>query len=288
MPAFPHHPPSAARAGICLKSEHYSALEQARPSVGFLEVHSENYFGDGGQPLHWLEHFRRDHALSLHGVGLSLGSADGLDAKHLDKLKRLVDRVEPALVSEHLCWGRIAGRHANDLLPLPYNDEALAVVCRHVQQVQETLGREILVENVSSYLGFTDSMMSEAQFVAAVAERTGCSILLDVNNIHVNAVNHGSDATAFLNAMPAAQVREIHLAGFDELEGSNGALLIDTHGRQVADAVWILYAQALQRFGPVPTLIEWDTDIPELPVLLAEAGKATTLLNQHVARATTA
>lgn len=291
MPAalsFPRLAPSASRAGICLKSEHYSALAALAPAVGFLEVHSENYFGDGGQPLHWLEQFRRDHAISLHGVGLSLGSADGLDANHLGKLKRLVARMEPALVSEHLCWGRIAGRHANDLLPLPYNDEALAVVCRHVQQVQETLGREILVENVSSYLGFADSMMSEAEFVAAVAARTGCGILLDVNNIHVNAVNHGADAKAFLNAMPAAQVREIHLAGFDELEGSAGTLLIDTHGRQVADAVWALYAEALRRFGPVPTLIEWDTDVPELPVLLAEAGKATSLLNEYGARTTAA
>jgi uncharacterized protein (UPF0276 family) len=278
----PPHLPSASRAGIGLRSDHYRAFDAARPAVGFIEVHSENYFGDGGQPLDWLLRFRQDYAVSLHGVGLSLGSADGLDPVHLARLKRLVDRVQPALVSDHLCWGRVAGSHLNDLLPLPHTVEALAVVCRHVDQVQTLLGREFLVENVSSYLRFSDDPLGEAQFMAEVARRTGCGLLLDVNNIHVNAVNHGRDAQDFLQAIPPAAVREIHLAGFDRLEDdAQPAILIDTHGTPVCDEVWTLYQAALQRIGPVPTLIEWDTDIPALPVLLAEAERATRLLARH-------
>lgn len=278
----PPHLPSASTAGIGLRSDHYRAFDAARPAVGFIEVHSENYFGDGGQPLDWLLRFRQDYAVSLHGVGLSLGSADGLDPVHLARLKRLVDRVQPALVSDHLCWGRVAGSHLNDLLPLPHTAEALAVVCRHVDQVQTLLGREFLVENVSSYLRFSDDPLCEAQFMAEVARRTGCGLLLDVNNIHVNAVNHGRDAQDFLQAIPPAAVREIHLAGFDRLEDdAQPAILIDTHGTPVCDEVWTLYQAALQRIGPVPTLIEWDTDIPALPVLLAEAERATRLLACH-------
>ena len=276
--------PDPLLAGIGLRSDHYRAFDAMRPAVGFLEVHSENYYGDGGQPLDWLTRFRRDYAVSLHGVGLSLGSADGLDLRHLDRLARLVDRIEPALVSDHLCWGRIAGTHLNDLLPLPYNDEALAVVCRHVDAVQSRLGRQFLVENVSSYLAWQDSTREEADFVAEVARRTGCGLLVDVNNIYVNAVNHGLDPHAFLAALPAGAVKEIHLAGFDvyeQPEADAARLLIDTHGTAVCDDVWALYAEALNRFGPVPTLIEWDTDIPALPVLLAEADKATHILRNH-------
>lgn len=281
------HAPDSQTAGIGLRSDHYRAFAEARPAVGFLEVHSENYFGEGGQPLDWLLRFRRDHAVSLHGVGMSLGSADGLDVRHLDKLVRLVDRVEPALVSDHLCWGRIAGTHLNDLLPLPFTEEALAVVCRHVDEVQTRLGRQFLVENVSSYLTWQDSTLEEAEFVAEVARRTGCGLLVDVNNIHVNAVNHGLDAQAFLAALPVDAVKEIHLAGFTEYEQDEpdaARLLIDTHGAPVAADVWTLYAKALDRFGPIPTLIEWDTDIPPLPVLLAEAAKASEHLARHHAR----
>lgn len=284
----PPHVPDPLRAGIGLRSEHYRAFDAARPAVGFIEVHSENYFGEGGQPLDWLLRFRRDHAVSLHGVGMSLGSADGLDARHLDKLARLVECVEPALVSDHLCWGRVAGTHLNDLLPLPFTEEALAVVCRHVDQVQTRLGREFLVENVSSYLTWNDSTLEEAEFVAEVARRTGCGLLVDVNNIHVNAVNHGVDARAFLAALPAAAVKEIHLAGYtvyEQEEATDAApLLIDTHGTPVSTDVWTLYAEALDRFGPTPTLLEWDTDIPSLPVLLAEAATATEHLARHHAR----
>lgn len=286
-PVFAHHLPDPLTAGIGLRSDHYRAFVETQPVVGFLEVHSENYFGDGGQPLDWLMRLRRDHALSLHGVGLSLGSADGLDGRHLDKLARLVGRVEPALVSDHLCWGRIAGTHLNDLLPLPFTDEALAIVCRHVDQVQTRLGRQFLVENVSSYLTWQDSTLEEAEFVAEVARRTGCGLLVDVNNIYVNAVNHGLDARAFLAALPIAAVKEIHLAGFTEYaqdEPNAATLLIDTHGAPVAADVWTLYAEALDRFGPIPTLIEWDTDIPPLPVLLAEAATATRHLARHHAR----
>ncbi|MBL8518494.1 MAG: DUF692 domain-containing protein [Betaproteobacteria bacterium] len=285
--SFSNHLPDPAVAGIGLRSDHYRAFAEMQPAVGFIEVHSENYFGDGGQPLAWLIRFRLDHAVSLHGVGLSLGSADGLDPRHLDKLERLVRRIEPALVSDHLCWGRIAGTHLNDLLPLPFTDEALAVVCRHVDLVQTRLKRRFLVENVSSYLAWQESSMAEAEFVAEVARRTGCGLLVDVNNIHVNAVNHGLDARAFLAALPTEAVLEIHLAGFSEYsntETNAAPLLIDTHGAPVADDVWALYAEALARFGPVPTLIEWDTDIPALPVLLAEAATATRHLERHAAR----
>jgi uncharacterized protein (UPF0276 family) len=246
------------------------------PDIGWLEVHSENYFGDGGQPLHYLERVRGHYPLSLHGVGLSLGSAGPLDRRHLQRLAALVRRVEPDLVSEHLSWGAVPGRHLNDLLPLPYTEEALAVAAAHVDEVQEALGRQILVENISSYLRFRHSTIGEAEFIAALAARTGCGVLLDVNNIYVSAMNHGFDAAAFLAAIPVATVREMHLAGFDEL----GGLLVDTHGTHVAQPVWALYRLALERFGRIPTLIEWDTDLPQLSVLLAEAATAERLMEE--------
>lgn len=283
----PLRPPTAidpTHAGIGLRTPHYQALADRLPRLAFLEVHSENYFGDGGQPHAWLERFRARYPLSLHGVGLSLGSADGLAAAHLAKLKRLVERYEPALVSDHVCWGAIGGAHLNDLLPLPYTEEALALMVDRVDEAQTALGRQILVENVSSYLEFAESTLTEWEFLAALAERAGCGILLDVNNIHVNAVNHGFDPLAFLAGVPAHAVREIHLAGFDRLEDAEVECLIDTHGTAVSDAVWTLYGAAIERFGPVPTLIEWDTDVPALDVLLAEAGKANLILDQHAAR----
>jgi uncharacterized protein len=276
-PADPRIP---AAAGIGLRSPHYREVLETRPAVCWLEVHSENYFGRGGQPLHLLERARELYPLSLHGVGLSLGSADGLRHRHLVQLRALVDRFQPGLVSDHLCWSAIGGRHLNDLFPLPYTDEALEVVCANIARAQEFLSREILVENVSSYLQFSDSRIPEWEFVAEVARRTGCGVLLDVNNIHVSAVNHGFDALRYLDAIPPSCVKEIHLAGFD----SNGICLIDTHGNRVAREVWNLYGEALARLGPVPTLIEWDTDVPDLAILLEEAAKAQEILGQWTGR----
>ena len=262
-------------AGIGLRAPHVSRVLAERPPVAWFEVHSENYFGDGGPALVALDRIRADYPLSLHGVGLSLGSTDPLDVGHLDKLKRLADRVRPARVSEHLCWSSVNGRHYNDLLPLPYTSEALDHVCARVGQVQDYLGREILVENVSCYLTFPESTIPEHEFVVAVATRTGCRLLVDVNNIYVNSRNHGIDADAYLAAISPAMVAEVHLAGFD----ASGPLLIDTHGAPVAPDVWALYGRALRRFGAVPTLIEWDTDIPEFDVLLREAGTAQSYLD---------
>lgn len=272
-------PVSPVRAGIGLRTAHYSAAWDARPRLGFIEVHSENYFGAGGQPLDWLARFRSEYSLSLHGVGMGLGSAPALDAGHLARLKHLVDRFEPALVSEHICWGRVEGAHLNDLLPLPYTEEALAHIVNRVDEVQVALGRTILVENVSSYLQFAHSSIPEWEFVAELAHRAGCGILLDVNNVYVNAVNHGFDARAFLTAIPEQLVGEIHLAGHDKLDDAE--CLIDTHGTAVCDAVWDLYAETIARMGPKPTLIEWDTDLPSLGTLLGEAAKADAILNHH-------
>jgi uncharacterized protein (UPF0276 family) len=263
-------------AGIGLRAPHYRELLQRLPDVGWLEVHSENYFGDGGQPLYFLEQARMNYPLSLHGVGLSLGSVDELNQDHLRKLKRLVARFAPALVSDHLCWCSSGGRFANDLLPLPYTEEALDVTRRHVAEAQAYLGRQILVENMSSYLSFEHSTLSEWDFLRELSLRTGCGILLDVNNVYVSSVNHGFAPDAYFDALRPESVNEIHLAGFDEASGC----LIDTHGKPVAEAVWRLYAQALARFGPIPTLIEWDTDIPPLDVLLAEASRAQALLKE--------
>ena len=263
-------------AGIGLRAPHVAEVRTTRPRVGWFEVHSENYFVDGGPALASLAAIRADYPLSLHGVGLSLGSTDPLDRGHLARLARLIARVEPALVSEHLCWSGVGGRHLNDLLPLPYTEEALALVCARVAEVQDALGRELAVENVSSYLAFADATIPEWEFVAAVARRTGCRLLVDVNNIYVNSINHGFDADAYLAAMPAEAVAEIHLAGFT----ARGALLIDTHGAPVAPAVWALYRRALERFGARPTLIEWDTDIPPLATLLAEAATAQAMLEE--------
>jgi hypothetical protein len=275
---FPAHSIDPRRAGIGLRPLHYQDLLAQPPAVGFMEVHSENFFGDGGQPLKYLERFRRDYAISTHGVGLSLGSADRLDPEHLRRLKRLVDWIEPALVSEHLCWAGVNGRCLNDLLPLPYTEESLSHVVSRVQEVQDYLRRPIMVENLSSYLEFAESTIPEWEFVRDVARRAGCQILFDVNNIHVNAVNHGFDANVYLDAIVPGSVGEIHLAGFQD----TGEILIDTHGTTVCDEVWALYTRAIGRLGAVPTLVEWDTDIPPLPVLLGEARKADRILGATV------
>jgi uncharacterized protein (UPF0276 family) len=263
-----------ARAGIGLRAQHHIHIIEQRPDVGWLEVHSENYFGDGGAPLEHLLRARELYPLSLHGVGLSIGSADPLDMAHLQKLRRLIDRTEPSLISEHICWGAIGGRHLNDLLPLPYTHEALQLLTERVHQVQEFLGRSILLENVSSYLEFSDAQMSEAEFVSELARRSGCGLLIDVNNIYVSSRNHGFDADDYLAAISPNSVHEMHLAGFTINRYQDREILIDTHSTHVSDDVWQLYRRALDLYGPKPTLIEWDTDIPELTVLAHEASLA--------------
>ncbi|MGU7773891.1 MNIO family bufferin maturase [Burkholderia sp. MR1-5-21] len=256
--------------GVGLRHAHYADFLGARPAVDWVEVHSENYFGDGGYDLHVLASVRRDLPVSLHGVGLGIGSAAPLDADHLNRLKRLVARIDPAVVSEHLCWGATAAGHLNDLLPMPLTDAALDHVCARVGQVQDVLGRPILLENVSTWLRFDGDRYGEAAFLAEVARRTGCGVLLDVNNLYVNQCNHGEDALAAMHALPPAVVGEIHLAGHRVTD----AAVIDDHGSRVAPAVWRLYEHALRRFGDVPTLIEWDTDLPPLSVLVDEARLA--------------
>jgi uncharacterized protein (UPF0276 family) len=275
-----HAGPIPARAGIGLRAAHYLDVLEQRPATGWFEVHSENYFGGGGKPLHYLEKIRADYPLSLHGVGLSLGSTDPLNFGHLAQLKKLVRRVEPGLVSEHLSWSSVEWRYFNDLLPLPYTEETLVHVSDRVAQTQDYLGRQILIENISSYLQYAESTIPEAEFVAELARRSGCGILLDVNNVYVSACNHGFDAQAWLAAIPRERVREMHLAGFTRKQFADGEILIDTHNRPVAPEVWQLYRAAVQRFGHIPTLIEWDSDLPALEVLLDEAGKADNIMEE--------
>ena len=277
--------PIPAQAGIGLRAAHYAEVLERRPRVGWLEVHSENYFGGGGRPLDYLERIRAHYPLSLHGVGLSLGSTDPLDSAHLAKLKALARRVEPGFVSDHLSWGSVGGRYFNDLLPLPYTEEALRHFCRRVTQAQEFLGRRILIENPSTYLQFAESSIPEAEFLREAARTTGCGILLDVNNVYVSAFNHGLDPRRYLETIPARCVAEIHLAGHTRAGSGRDEILIDTHSAPVADAVWALYARALERFGPVPTLIEWDAELPPLERLVAEAGRAQAMMEAPHARA---
>ncbi len=266
--------PAGSQAGIGLRAQHHAEIIQHRPAIGWLEAHSENYFAHGGPQRRVLEKIRTHYALSLHGVGLSIGSTDPLDSTHLRELARLIRDFEPMLVSEHLSWSSAGGRFTNDLLPLPYTEEALRHMVARVRQVQETLDRQILIENVSSYLQFTHSTWSEWDFVAALARESGCGLLLDVNNIYVSAMNHGFDPCTYLDAIPRDTVQEIHLAGHAVNVVGSREIRIDTHGSQVCDPVWALYRAALLRFGHIPTLIEWDTDIPTLEVLVAEAAKA--------------
>lgn len=270
--------PIPASAGIGLRAEHYREVVETPPPVGWLEVHSENYFGDGGAPLEYLEKARRHYPVSLHGVGLSLGSSDELNRRHLEKLRALIGRIEPGLVSDHLSWSSVDGIYLNDLLPLPYTEEALRHVARRVEQAQDFLGRQLLIENPSSYLRYRHSTIPEWEFISEVARISGCGILLDVNNIYVSAVNHGFDAMEYLRAVPAGMVREIHLAGYTVKSYPEGQILIDTHNARVADAVWALYRAAIERLGPRPTLIEWDTDLPALEVLLDEARQADAIM----------
>ncbi len=271
--------PIPARAGIGLRHSHVADFLATPPAVGWVEVHSENYLGAGGPRGRALERIRQDYPLSCHGVGLSLGSAEGLDRDHLARLRALFDRFQPGLVSEHVSWSVTGGVYLNDLLPLPYTEEALTALCRNIDHAQETFGRQILVENPSSYVAFGVSTMPEWQFMAEAVRRTGCGLLLDVNNIHVSAHNHRFDAGRYLDAVPLESVREVHVAGHFVQQFNEQTILIDDHGAPVHEAVWSLFRKALDRLGPVPTLVEWDTRIPELPVLLAEARKADTLLD---------
>tara|TARA_R110002096_G_scaffold32351_4_gene94086 strand:+ start:1227 stop:2114 length:888 start_codon:yes stop_codon:yes gene_type:complete len=271
-------------AGIGLRAAHFVEVTERRPAIPWLEIHSENYLG-GGAPLSYLEQARSHYPISMHGVGLSLGSAEGIDRRHLDRLTRLAGRIEPVLVSEHVSWSVHNGTYFNDLLPLPYTEESLAAVSRNIETVQEAFGRPILVENASTYLQFKHSTIPEWEFMRELARRTGCGILLDVNNIYVSCQNHGWSAGDYLNAMAGAPVGEIHLAGHAENRVGERIVRIDDHGSHVAPAVWALYEKALRLLGPVPTLIEWDTAIPELPVLLAEAGTAQAYLNRAVQHA---
>jgi Uncharacterized protein conserved in bacteria len=266
---------SPAGAGIGLRFQHHEQVLATRPAVPWLEVHTENYFG-GGASARTLDRVRRDYPLSLHGVGLGLGNAEGIDMAHLGRVRDVVRRVEPGLVSEHVSWSSVAGTYLADLLPLPMTEEALDVVCSHVSRAQDFLRRQILVENPSTYLSFQHSTIPEWDFIATVAGRTGCGILCDVNNIFVSASNHGWDASEYIARLPKAAVREIHLAGHARRELPQGAtLLIDDHGSRVSAAVWSLYEEALSRFGAVPTLVEWDNDVPALDVLLEEASRAS-------------
>lgn len=266
--------------GIGLRFRHHQEIVESRPRVAWFEVHTENYLGGGSAPR-YLEKIRRDYRLSLHGVGLSLGSAQGLDRAHLVRVRAAVDRFQPALVSEHLSWSVVDETYLADLLPLPMTEEALEIVCGNVEQLQGALGRRVLVENPSSYLQYRHSTIPEWEFIAQVARRTGCGILCDVNNIYVSALNHGWQAAHYLDALPPAAIGEIHLAGHTVRALPNGRTLrIDDHGAQVAPEVWSLYAQALERFGPTPTLIEWDTDVPAMAVLMEEARRAQKIMQE--------
>ncbi|MBA4382352.1 MAG: hypothetical protein C0406_07275 [Sideroxydans sp.] len=256
-------------AGIGLRAPHYQEVLDTLPKLGWVEAHSENFFG-GGAPLNTLLKAREHYAVSLHGVGMGLASPDQLSATHLDALKHLCDVVQPASVSEHLCWNTVGGKVFNDLLPFPHTFAALDHVVSRVAHVQEVLGRQLLVENLSSYLSFTSSEMSEGEFLAELVQRTGCGILFDVENLYVNVRNLGVDADEFIRAIPAHAVGEYHLAGFSVRDGC----LVDTHDHPVHDDVWTLYEKVLHHIGPRPTLIEWDGDIPALSVLMAEANKA--------------
>jgi uncharacterized protein len=272
-----------SRAGIGLRAPHVCELLATRPAVPWLEVHPENYMG-AGAALASLETVRREYPVALHGVGLSLGTAGTVDQQHLARMKALMDRIEPCLVSEHLSWSFTGSAYLNHLLPLPYTEESLSVVAGHIHEVQAVLGRRILIENPSSYLRFRHSTIQEPEFLAELVRRTGCGLLCDVNNIYVTAWNLGLDAVAYLEALPADAIGEIHLAGHAENDADGRPILIDDHGSPVATPVWRLYERALERFGPVPTLIEWDTDIPALAVLLDEVRIANGLMETAARR----
>ncbi len=269
--------PLPVRAGIGLRSKHHGEIITRKPDIGFLEIHPENYFG-GGMHVDLLTDYARHYPISFHGVGLSLGSMEPLDPRHINALKALAERIKPAVISDHVSWSASGNAHLGDLLPLPYTQETLNVVAGHIMDVQEALGRSILVENPSTYLAFTHSTMSEPEFLARLVEHTGCGLLLDINNIYVQCHNNGGTPQVYFDAVDPASVGEIHLAGHTESDYGETTLLIDTHDDVVRDEVWALYADALEVFGPTPTLIEWDRDLPELDVFLGEAAKAEEIM----------
>jgi len=265
----------APGVGVGFKPEHFEAIAETRPQLGFFEVHAENYMGAGGAPHRRLDAIREGYPLSLHGVGLSIGSPGKLDRAHLQRLAAVARRFEPTLVSEHLAWSTHEGAFLNDLLPLPYTDETVARVSEHVDEVQNALGRTLLLENPSTYVVFAESTWAETDFLREIARRTGCGLLLDVNNVFVSAVNHGFDPELYLADFPVSAVGEIHLAGCaDDSDDAGLPLLIDAHNSPVRDAVWSLYAATIRRLGATPTLIEWDNDVPAWSMLLDEAGRA--------------
>ena len=262
-------------AGVGLKAQHYLDILDGRPDIGWFEIHAENYMGDGGPPHHYLSRIRESYPLSLHGVGLSIGAARPLDKDHLTQLKAVNDRYEPGLFSEHLAWSTHEQTYFPDLLPVPYTEETLGRVADHVDEVQEAMGRRMLLENPSTYLSFHTSTMSELDFLTRLVRRTGCGLLLDVNNVFVSATNQGYAPEAYIDGFPLSEVGEIHLAGHAEDRDETGAtLLIDAHDRHVADPVWALYRRVIARTGPVPTLIEWDANVPDWETLLDEARAA--------------
>jgi uncharacterized protein len=271
-------PGSGLNTGIGLRAQHHEEILSALPSVGWFEAHSENYFAPGGAHRGHLTQIRAHYELSLHGVGLSIGSTDRLDLQHLRELKRLINDVEPMFVSEHLSWGSSQGRYLNDLLPLPHTEEALQHMAMRVREVQDFLGRQILIENISSYLRFKCSEVPEWEFLAALAAESGCGVLLDVNNVYVNAMNHRFSPHSYLHGIPRTVVKEFHLGGHTLAHIGQREIRIDTHNTPVSEDVWALYATAVKRFGPVPTLIEWDADIPSLVTLQAEAARADWIL----------
>jgi len=267
------------RAGASFKADHFADILEAKPDVGFFEVHAENYMGAGGPPHAQLERLRSDYPISVHGVGLSIGGADGLDTDHLDRLKRVVDRYRPALFSEHLAWSTHQGAYLNDLLAVPYTDETLKIVAEHVDQVQSHVGRTMLLENPSTYIKFAENDFDEVAFIAEVQKRTGCGLLLDVNNVYVSAVNHGWDAQDYIARFPLDHVGEIHVAGHAASEDADGSvLLIDAHNGVASDPVMALLTQALTQRSDIPTLIEWDNDLPDWPGLYREVDKISAVL----------
>ena len=280
--ALPRHRPAPIRGcGVGLKPEHIDEILHERPALGFFEVHAENYMGDGGPSHRRLEAIRALYPLSLHGVGLSIGSPRPLDREHLSRLAALARRYQPSLFSEHLAWSSHNEGYLNDLLPLPYTSETLNTVCAHIDQVQNAMGRRMLLENPSTYVLFAESTMSETDFIGEIAKRTGCGLLLDVNNVIVCATNHGFDATSYIDAFPLRHVGEIHLAGFaDSSDDAGHPLLIDAHDSPVREPVWSLFREVIGRIGPVPTLIEWDNDVPAWARLLDEARLAQNLLTE--------
>ena len=280
LPPLAARGPVPANVGIGLRFRHHQAIVDLSPAVPWFEAHTENYMG-GGTSLRHLESIRKDYPVSLHGVGLSLGSAEELDPVHLDRVRRTIERIAPGLVSEHLAWCMFDGTYAVDLLPLPMTEEALDVVCNHVDQVQAAFKRQILIENPSTYLQFTHSPIPEWEFMTAVARRTGCGILCDVNNIFVSASNHGWSASEYLSALPPDSIGEIHLAGHSVRDVGHGRIIrVDDHGSPVSSQVWPLYAEALGLFGAVPALIEWDNNVPALDVLMGEATQARAVMKR--------